>query len=110
MAHEVIVRYVRPSTEVEFPTADQNSAQEEWDTSRRLALVDNNISVVYNLSEDGLTMEIQFTAGTEVDWNAYMEGIQADGGFDIIEGIKARCTDAGITMTYIVNGTEVLSI
>jgi hypothetical protein len=110
MAHEVNVKYVRPSADVEFPTADENAVQEEWDTSRRLALVDNNISVTYQLSEDGLTMETLFTAATADDWNAYMTGIQADGGFDIIEGLKARCTAAGITMTYIVNGEEVLSI
>jgi len=110
MAHEVIIKYVRPSVDVEVPTADQTQAQEEWDTSRRLALIDNNISVTYSISEDGLTMEAIFNALSEADWNNYMTAMQADGGFNIIEDLKTRCTEAGITMSYIVNGSEVVSV
>jgi len=55
-------------------------------------------------------MEAIFNALSEAEWNNYMTSIQADGGFDIIEGLKTRCTEAGITMSYVVNGSEVLSI
>lgn len=110
MAHEVIIKYVRPSVDVEIPTADQSTAQEEWDTTRRLALIDNNISVTYNISEDGLTVETIFTAASEADWTTYMSGVQEGDGFNIIEDLKSRCSQVGITMSYIVNGAEVVTV
>lgn len=104
MAHEVIYRYSRPSTDVDFPTADATPEQEDWDVTRRLALVDNSVTVTYDISEDGLNLDAIMTAPTIEDWQAYFDTITEGNGIAYMDDINARAEDSGVTIEIIVNG------
>ena len=102
MAHVVTYKYTRASVEVEFPTA--NSEQADWDIERRSLMTTHGIELSYTVSDDGLIAEAILTSEDQASFQGYLEAIEADGGTAILQDIKQRGINDGVTIEIFVNG------